>query len=148
MLFIYFKNKICNKFIYVLFIIFLFGILSGIPFLLILSTLNVWLLEVGFNKTQIGLFSLATIPYSFKFIFGFYVDYLRIPFFSLFFGQKKSWLIFSQFLLVISIIFLCMKNPYSNFLSFSVTDQRGKRKVKAIRLQIKSVQKNPFQPYS
>lgn len=115
MLLVYLKNKI-NHFIYILFIIFLFGMLSGIPFFLILSTLNMWLLEIGFNKTQIGFFSLATFPYSFKFLFGPYIDYLKIPFFSVYYGQRKSWLLLSQFLLIFFIICLSLSSRYNNFL--------------------------------
>ncbi|QQG46676.1 MAG: MFS transporter [Candidatus Azosocius agrarius] len=115
MIFVYLKNKLCNNFVYILFIVFFFGIMSGLPFLLILSTLNMWLLEIGLNKTQMGLFALSTIPYSIKFFFGPYIDYVKIPLLSAFFGQRKSWLLLSQFLLIISIITLALSDPYNNF---------------------------------
>ena len=114
-MFLYLKNKIFSKFYYILFIIFFFGIFSGLPFLLILSTLNMWLLEIGFNKTQIGLFAWVTVPYSLKFIFGPYIDYLKVPFLSFFFGQRKSWLLLSQILLIFSIIILAISNSYNKF---------------------------------
>lgn len=110
----FFKNKV-KKRTYILFIIFIFGIMSGLPFLLILSTLNLWLLEIGFDKVQIGFFSLATIPYSFKFLFGPYVDYIKLPFLYIFFGQKRSWLIVVQIFLMFSILLLSLYNSYNNF---------------------------------
>ena len=41
--------------------IFILGVAAGIPIVLILSTLSIWLKELGISKTAIGLFSLATI---------------------------------------------------------------------------------------
>jgi len=55
------------------------GFASGLPFLLTLATLHVWLTEVGVNKTTIGLFALVTLPYSLKFIWAPLIDQFRVP---------------------------------------------------------------------
>lgn len=47
-----------------------FGILSGIPFYVILSTLSFYLSEHNFNPHEIGQFAIITVPYSLKFIWS------------------------------------------------------------------------------
>ncbi len=95
--------------------VFLFGISSGIPFLLILSTLIVWLTESGLNKLQISLFSYTTISYSFKFFLSIFIEKIKIPFLYKNLGHRKSWLLFSQFMLFLGLIGIGMTNPMLNY---------------------------------
>ncbi len=53
-----------------------FGILSGIPFYIILSTLSFYLSEHHYNPFQIGMFAVITLPYSLKFIWSPLLDTL------------------------------------------------------------------------
>lgn len=94
--------------------IFFFGFSSGIPFLLILSTLSVWLAETGVTKTMIGLLAWASIPYAFKFIWGSLVDHLKIPWLSDVLGMRRSWILLSQFGVAISLVALGSTNPATN----------------------------------
>src|SRR5688500_14384053 len=73
---------------------------SGLPFLLTLATLHVWLKEVGVSKSTIGLFALVTIPYSLKFLWSPLLEHIKVPFFSDVFGHRKGWMLTSQLLLV------------------------------------------------
>ena len=41
------------------------GFASGFPFLLVFSTLSLWLKEAGWTYAAIGAFSLVKIPYAF-----------------------------------------------------------------------------------
>lgn len=84
-------------------IIFFLGISSGLPLALILSTLKALLLEKGFDLKTIGFFSLVSIPYSIKFFFAPIIDSCSIPFLTKIFGQRKSWIIFTQISLAIFI---------------------------------------------
>ena len=43
-----------------------FGFSAGLPFLLIFSTLSVWLREVDVSRTEIGFFSWVGITFSIK----------------------------------------------------------------------------------
>ena len=90
------KTKIIKN----LAIVFLFGISSGLPISLVLSTLKALLVDQGFDLKTIGFFSLVSIPYSLKFFFAPVIDSLALPYFSKKLGQRKSWIIFSQLLLV------------------------------------------------
>ena len=84
-------------------IIFFFGISSGLPISLILSTLKSLLVDKGFDLKTIGFFSLVALPYSLKFFVSPIIDSKAIPLLTKKFGQRKSWIILSQFFLVIFI---------------------------------------------
>lgn len=91
--------------------IFLFGFSSGLPFLLTLSTLTLWLKESGLNHKTIGLFVVATIPYTFKFLWGPMVDRIRIPLLFDLLGQRRSWALVSQLALIIMLLGLGNSDP-------------------------------------
>ncbi len=88
--------------------VFILGIVSGLPIVLALSSFSVWLFELGVSKTTIGLFALATVPYSIKFLWSPFIDGLELPFLSKLFGHRKSWLLISQIGLIASILFLAL----------------------------------------
>ena len=93
--------------------IFLMGIASGIPLYLILSTLMIWLTRENIDLSTIGLFSLTQIPWSLKFLWAPIIDYYKIPFLHNYLGKRKSWLLITQFFLIISIILLGTNDPTS-----------------------------------
>ena len=85
--------------------IFILGIASGLPIVLVLSSFSVWLVELDISKTTIGLFALATVPYSIKFLWSPFIDGLELPFLSKLLGHRKSWLLITQIGLIGSIFF-------------------------------------------
>ncbi|MBU6140813.1 MAG: MFS transporter [Proteobacteria bacterium] len=87
-------------------IIFFFGISSGLPIALILSTLKALLVDKGFDLKTIGFFSLVSLPYSLKIFFSPIIDSFSIPVLTRIFGQRKSWIILTQALLAIFIFSL------------------------------------------
>ena len=91
--------------------IFLFGFSSGLPFLLTLSTLTIWLKESGVSNGIIGLFVVVTIPYTFKFIWGPVVDRVKLPFLFKMLGQRRSWALVSQLALIFMLLGLGNSNP-------------------------------------
>ncbi|MBX9787049.1 MAG: MFS transporter [Alphaproteobacteria bacterium] len=91
--------------------IFLFGFSSGLPFLLTLSTLTIWLKESGINNTTIGLFVIITLPYTFKFIWGPMVDRVKLPFLWKYLGQRRSWALVSQIALIFMLMGLGSSHP-------------------------------------
>ena len=84
-------------------VIFLLGISSAIPLALILSTLKALLVDKGFDIKTIGFFSLATLPYSLKIFAAPIIDSFGLPFLTKNFGQRRSWIIFTQICLMIAI---------------------------------------------
>ena len=94
-----------------LLIILLLGMISGLPFLLTLSTLSFWMAESGVSKTTIGLFMLVSLPYSLKFLWAPFVDHFSLPYLTRWFGQRRSWALLSQLGLLISLVSLAHCDP-------------------------------------
>ena len=85
------------------------GFSSGLPILLVFSTLSVWLVKAGVNRSMVTMFSWAALAYSFKFIWSPLVDNLKLPFQN--FGHRRSWLLLSQIMVVVSLIFISQTDP-------------------------------------
>ena len=94
-----------------LLVILLLGTISGLPFLLTLSTLSFWMAESGVSKTTIGLFMLVSLPYSLKFLWAPFVDLFALPYLTARFGQRRSWALLSQLGLLMSLISLAHCDP-------------------------------------
>jgi|APCry1669192647_1035423.scaffolds.fasta_scaffold04288_2 MFS transporter, PAT family, beta-lactamase induction signal transducer AmpG len=90
------------------------GFVSGVPFLLTLSTLSFWLTEIRVSKSIIGLFMLASLPYSLKFLWSPFIDSFSIPYLTKFFSRRKSWSLLAQAGILISIMALGLSNPAKN----------------------------------
>ena len=87
-------------------IIFFLGISSGIPITLILSTLKALLFDKGFDIKVVGFLSLVSLPYSLKIFVAPVVDSMAVPYLTKRFGNRRSWIIFTQILLAILIFSL------------------------------------------
>ena len=103
-----------------LFIVFFLGLSSGLPLSLILSTLKALLIEKGFNIKNVGFFALVTIPYSLKIFFAPIIDSYKIPFLTKAIGHRKSWIITSQVLLLLTISLLGMSAIYENLFFIAI----------------------------
>src|SRR3979411_1639245 len=89
----------------------LLGFSSGLALALSGSTLLVWMRESGVDLGTIGLFALVGTPYTLKFLWAPLVDALHVPFFTRRFGRRRGWLVFSQLLLMASILLLALTDP-------------------------------------
>ena len=92
-------------------IVLLLGFSSGLPLALSGSTLQVWMRESGVDLGTIGLFALVGTPYTLKFFWAPLTDALHVPFFTRTFGRRRGWLVFSQLLLIASILLLALADP-------------------------------------
>ena len=89
----------------------LLGFSAGLPILMIFSSLGLWLREAGVERSAVTYFSWAALGYSFKFIWAPLVDKLPLPFFTSSLGRRRSWLVFSQLLVVTSICWMASTDP-------------------------------------
>lgn len=89
------------------------GFASGFPFLLVFSTLSLWLKEAGWTYAAIGAFSLVKIPYAFKWLWSPLLDNLRLPFLYRL-GRRRSWALLMQILVFFSILAMGSVNPAVN----------------------------------
>src|SRR5215475_15614050 len=94
----------------VLIVLFL-GFASGLPLALSGSTLQIWMRESGVELGTIGLLALVGTPYTLKFLWAPLVDALHVPLFTRAFGRRRGWLLFSQLLLIVSILLLALTDP-------------------------------------
>src|SRR3954469_2181849 len=85
-------------------IVMLLGFSSGLPLALSGSTLQVWMRESGVDLGTIGLLALVGTPYTLKFLWAPLVDALHLPFFTRTFGRRRGWLLFSQLMLIATIL--------------------------------------------
>ena len=91
--------------------IFLLGIISGFPWVLIGSSLSLWLKEDGLSRSTIGWAGLIFGVYAINFLWAPLIDRLRIPFLTSFLGHRRGWIIVSQLIIVICLLFWSILNP-------------------------------------
>lgn len=92
-------------------LILLMGVSSGLPLALTGGTLQAWMKAEGVDLGAIGLFALVGFPYTFKFVWAPLMDR-----FNLFkkWGRRRSWMLISQVLLIVSVLALGATKPQEN----------------------------------
>src|SRR5436309_7633704 len=68
------------------------GFASGLPFVLLIGTLNAWLGELKVSLATIGVLSWIGLAYAFKFLWSPLVDRARLPLIGQL-GRRRSWLV-------------------------------------------------------
>lgn len=97
----------------VLVILFL-GFSAGLPLALSASTLTIWMADRGVDLGAIGLYALAGLPYTLKFLWAPIVDAFQVPLLTRFLGRRRAWLILSQLLLMAAILVLGGLDPVAS----------------------------------
>ena len=92
-------------------IVLLLGFSAGLPLALSGETLRVWMADRGVDLGTIGLLSLAGLPYTIKFLWAPVVDALDVPWLCQRLGRRRGWLVASQLLLMVAILFLGTRDP-------------------------------------
>ena len=93
--------------------ILLLGFASGLPYMLVFSTLSAWLRDVGISLTEIGFFAWLVLTYSLKFLWAPFVDRYSVIGFG-FFGKRRGWILFSQFMIFCSLLGMSFIDPLQN----------------------------------
>lgn len=96
-----------------------FGFSSGLPFALLIGTLNAWLGEAGINLATIGVLSWIGLSYSFKFLWSPVVDRYRLPGLERL-GRRKSWIVLCQAIMIVGFAGLAATNPATNIGTFAI----------------------------
>jgi PAT family beta-lactamase induction signal transducer AmpG len=87
------------------------GFAAGLPNLLIFDTLSAWLRDAGLSLQVIGYFSLATLAYSFKFLWAPLIDRTTIPGLTSWLGHRRSWMLACQGLIILGLWLVAGGNP-------------------------------------
>ncbi|SNB52566.1 MFS transporter, PAT family, beta-lactamase induction signal transducer AmpG [Arboricoccus pini] len=90
------------------------GFSSGLPLMLIGSTLSFWLREAGTSTAMIGLFGYVFVPYTFKFAWAPIMDRLPLPILTGLLGRRRSWMLLTQLGLIGAIWHLGSMDPAAN----------------------------------
>jgi PAT family beta-lactamase induction signal transducer AmpG len=98
------------------------GFSSGLPILLVFSTLSVWLVKAGVDRSTVTLFSWAGFAYAFKYLWSPLVDNYRLPILKKF-GHRRSWLLFTQISIILCLVLTAFTDPQNNlfFTAFFIT---------------------------
>lgn len=91
------RRSLFDKYILIVAIL---GFSSGFPIVFTGGTLSAILVDVGFDVSTIGLFSMVTLPYTLKFLWAPLLDKYSFPFVK---GRRRGWILLSQALLIILI---------------------------------------------
>ncbi|HVM22014.1 MAG TPA: MFS transporter [Sphingomicrobium sp.] len=91
-------------------IMLVFGFAAGLPYTLLIGTLNAWLGEWQINLATIGVLSWIGLAYAFKFLWSPLVDRIRLPGLERF-GRRRSWLFLCQVLLTLTFFGLSASDP-------------------------------------
>ena len=92
-------------------VLFFLGFSSGLPLLLVYSTLTFWLLEEGLDIESVGLFAATALPYSFKFLWAPFLDRLKVPVLGRLLGRRRGWMLLTQLGLMAAIALLATSQP-------------------------------------
>ncbi len=94
------------------------GFASGLPFVLLIGTLNAWLGELKVSLATIGVLSWIGLAYAFKFLWSPLVDRARLPLLGKL-GRRRSWLVLCQAGLAILLVGLAFTDPIAAIGSFA-----------------------------
>lgn len=92
------------------------GFSSGVPYGILAMTLSYWVAKIDLPLADIGYLGTAGAPYALKFLWSPLVDHVKIPLLSRLFGQRRSWLIVTQSLLVPAIMWLGLTSPLEHYM--------------------------------
>lgn len=89
----------------------LFGLASGLPILLVSSTLQAWLADAGTSLVQIGMLSIISLPYTLKVFWAPICDRFKLwPF-----DHQRSWIFNAQWLMTACFFFLPHLDPVGQY---------------------------------
>ena len=92
----------------------LLGAISGFPWVLIASSLSLWLKEEGLSRSTIGWAGLIFGVYAFNYLWAPLIDKIRIPYLTLKFGHRRSWIILMQMIISICLVLWSLMEPTKN----------------------------------
>ncbi len=94
--------------------ILLLGSISGFPWVIIGSSLSLWLKEDGLSRSTIGWAGLIFAVYAFNYLWAPVIDRIRIPWLTERVGHRRGWIITMQFIILLCLISWSLINPSAN----------------------------------
>ena len=94
--------------------ILLLGIISGFPWVLIGSSLSLWLKEDGLSRSTIGWAGLIFGVYAINYLWAPLIDRIRIPWLTNKIGHRRGWIVTMQFIILVSLVCWSAVEPTAN----------------------------------
>ena len=94
--------------------ILLLGMISGFPWVLIGSSLSLWLKEDGLSRSTIGWAGLIFGVYAFNFLWAPLIDRLRVPYLTPRLGHRRAWIVTLQALILVCLGGWSLVDPSAN----------------------------------
>jgi len=94
--------------------ILLLGIISGFPWVLIGSSLSLWLKEDGLSRSTIGWAGLIFGVYAINYLWAPIIDRIRIPWLTNKIGHRRGWIVTMQFIILVSLVCWSADEPTAN----------------------------------
>ena len=94
--------------------ILLLGIISGFPWVLIGSSLSLWLKEDGLSRSAIGWAGLIFGVYAINYLWAPIIDRIRIPWLTNKIGHRRGWIVTMQFIILVSLVCWSTIDPTAN----------------------------------
>lgn len=91
------------------------GFSSGLPLLLVFSTLSRWLSEAGLSRETIAQASAVMLVYAVKFFWSPLLDHVRIPLLGRKLGDRRAWMLLGQVVVAIALVGIAMHDPTTSF---------------------------------
>ncbi len=94
--------------------ILLLGAISGFPWVLIGSSLSLWLKEDGLSRSTVGWAGLIFAVYAFNYLWAPLIDRIQIPYLTKKIGHRRGWIVLMQILILISLFLWSVIDPSEN----------------------------------
>ena len=91
--------------------ILLLGAISGFPWVLIGSSLSLWLKEDGLSRSTIGWAGLIFAVYAFNYLWAPLIDRIQIPFLTKKIGHRRGWIVLMQSIILLSLVIWSLIDP-------------------------------------
>ena len=94
--------------------ILLLGAISGFPWVLIASSLSLWLKEEGLSRSTIGWAGLIFSVYAFNYLWAPIIDRVQIPYLTKKLGHRRGWIVLMQIIILLCLVVWSVINPTEN----------------------------------
>ena len=94
--------------------ILLLGAISGFPWVIIGSSLSLWLKEDGLSRSTIGWAGLIFAVYAFNYLWAPLIDRVQIPWLTKRIGHRRGWIVLMQFIILLCLVSWSIVSPIDN----------------------------------
>ncbi len=94
--------------------ILLLGAISGFPWVLIGSSLSLWLKEDGLSRSTVGWAGLIFAVYALNYLWAPLIDRVQIPYLTKKIGHRRGWIVLMQIFILVSLFLWSVIDPSEN----------------------------------